>query len=249
MSAPKIKLEVDVMTNTDNAHLASEVVDTITELMSVKVKLGWNNYHGPSLLGQSDDATSGQVQMVIPFKVLNQANMLRITTPVQINGRGDNGFQRVTVFDLLGFNQDWGRWGVGPLVSVDTTGHAADRVVLGPAFGAVWHANEKLKLGFLSQNGFWTDTARSQLQPIIAYQFGDGWTISAGDLQFTYDWKKGRWLNVPVGFQFSKVVKIAGVPINFGLSQQYNLLNTAGQKGYSISLSATFLFPSIGHWR
>ena len=134
-------------------------------------------------------------------------------------------------------------------MSVDATGHAPDRFVLGPAFGAVWHVSDKFKLGVLSQNVFWTDTGRSQLQPIIAYELGDGWSISAGDLQFTYDWERGRWLNVPVGFQISKVLKIGGEPINFGLSQQYNLLNTAGQKGYSFSVSATFLFPTIGHWK
>lgn len=243
MLAPEIAMDADE----DENHLAGKVTDTIAPLMSVKVKLGWNNYHGPSVPGQPDSATSGQVQMAIPFTVFKQPNLLRITTPFQIDGRGDEGFQRVTVFDLLAFNQDWGRWGFGPVMSVDTTGHASDRFVLGPAAGLIWHLNPKLKLGFLSQNVFWSNTDRSYFQPIVAYQLGRGWAISTGDLQFVYDWNKGRWTNVPVGFQISKVSRFGREPISFGLSQQYNLLNRAGAKGYSITISATFLFPTFGH--
>ncbi len=248
MLVAEIAPEIAPVTEADNNQLSSQVAETIAPLMSVKLKLGWNNYHGPSLPGQPDSATGGQVQMAIPFSVFNQPNLMRVTTPFQFDGRGDDGFSRVTVFDLLAFSESWGRWGVGPVMSVDTTGQAADRFVLGPAVGVSWNVSKKLKLGLLSQNVFWSNTSRSFLQPIIGYQLGNGWALSSGDLQFTYDWEKGRWINVPIGFQISKVIKLGQrQPISFGLSQQYNLLNTTGQKGYSISFSVTFLFPTLGH--
>jgi hypothetical protein len=45
----------------------------------------------------------------------------------------------------------------------------------------------------------------TQIQPIITYQLGRGWALSAGDLQITYDWEKGEWVQVPIGFQIGVV--------------------------------------------
>jgi hypothetical protein len=245
-AAPALEI-TQTTTNTDNDHLVNQAADPIARLLSVKIKFGWNNYHGPDVPNQPDDATSGQLQVVVPFSVWQQPNIMRITAPFQIDGRGDDGVTRVTVFDLLVFHREWADWGLGPLISVDTTGHSADRLALGPVLGFESQVTSKLKIGILNQNGFWEHTARSQWQPIIAYQLGAGWSLGTDDLQFTYDWNAGRWLNVPVGFQISKVAKIFHEPVNFGLSQQYNLVDTAGRKAYSISFSVTFLFPTLGH--
>ena len=48
--------------------------------------------------------------------------------------------------------------------------------------------SKKFSVGAFTQNLFGTGVAITQLQPVISYQLGHGWALSAGDLQFTYDW-------------------------------------------------------------
>ena len=143
------------------------------------------------------------------------------------------------------FSEDWGRWGLGPVMSIDTTGTAPDGFVLGPAIGGVYNVSKKLKVGLFSQNVFWSDTALSQLQPIIAYQLGGGWSLSTGDLQFAYDWEASRWVNVPVGLQLGKVMKFGDQPVRLAFNPQYNLKNDPGLSEWSFTFTFTTLFPSF----
>jgi hypothetical protein len=64
-------------------------------------------------------------------------------------------------------------------------------------------------------------TSRSPIQTafIGAYYDSDGerfdssgaaGPLSAGDLQFAYEWKRGGWVSLPIGFQLGVVRKIAG---------------------------------------
>ena len=58
------------------------------------------------------------------------------------------------------------------------------------------------------------------LRLTMPYQLGSGWSLSAGDLQFTYDWKASRWINLPLGFQLGKVMKLGGLPSRFAINPQ-----------------------------
>lgn len=224
--------------------LSSRASDPTASLMAFNLQFNWNDYHGRDLAGKPDDAWGGQFQAVIPFTLLDQPNLLRFSAPFQFDGRGPNGLQSVSLFDLVMFDESWGRWGIGPLMSVDPTGSAPDRFVLGPAIGAVGNVNKRLKLGLFSQNLFWSDTAISQLQPVIAYQLGHGWSLSSGNLQFTYDWKAGRWVNVPVGAQVSKLAKLGKLPVRFSVNPQYNLRERGGFAKWNVSATFTALFPT-----
>ena len=225
--------------------LSVKATDPTASLMAFNFQTTYiGGYHGPSG-GLPDDSWSAQFRPVIPWNLGDLPNILRMTVPYQLDGRGQEGFGPISVFDLGVINEDWGRWGFGPVMSFDTTGDLPDEFVIGPAVGFVWQARKRLKLGLFSQNVFWSHTAQSQIQPVIAYQLGHGWAVSAGDLQITYDWEASRWRNIPVGFQLGKVTKIAGLPCRLAVNPQYNLKNDPGLPEWQLTFTFTALFPSF----
>jgi hypothetical protein len=50
--------------------------------------------------------------------------------------------------------------------------------------------SKDLLVGAFSQNLFAAHVGISQIHPVITYQLGHGWALSAGDAQFTYDWER-----------------------------------------------------------
>ena len=226
-------------------ELSSKATDPTASLMSFSL-LGTytGGFYGDGR-GQPNEASSLSLRSAIPFEFLDHPNLFRLTVPYALSGRGDEGFGAISVFDLFMFSASWGRWGIGPLMNFDTTGDLPDAFIVGPAIGGVWKVNKKLNLGLFSQNQFGSNTTLSQLQPVIAYQLGHGWSISAGDLQFIYDWKASQWLSVPVGFQIGKVTKFGDLPVRLAVNPQYNLIDRAGLNEWSISFSFSALLPSF----
>jgi hypothetical protein len=230
----------------DNVELSRQATDPTASLMALNFQSTYiGGYHGATPAGQADDAFQFAFRPVIPFEVFGKANILRLTVPFQTGGRGEEGFKPISLFDLMVFNEDWGRWGIGPVMTFDTTGDLPDEFVIGPAVGGVWQVNKKFNVGLFTQNVFWSDTAVTQIQPVIAYQLGNGWSLSAGDLQFTYDWEAARWVDIPIGFQLGKVVKIGGLPSRFSINPQYNLKNDRGLEEWSVTFTYTALFPTF----
>lgn len=228
----------------DTSNLSRRATDPTASLMALHFQgLYTGGFHG-DLPGLDEDRWTLQFRPVIPFEAFGHPHILRMTVPSQVGGRGDEGWGPISVFDLVVFDEDWGRWGVGPVMGLDTKGMAPDEYVIGPAVGSVWQVNKKLDVGFFSQNVFWSDTAATQIQPVIAYQWGGGWSLRAGDLQFTYDWESGRWVDVPIGFQLGKVTKIGKLPVPLAGNPQYNLKDGAGLEEWSIGFTFAALFPA-----
>jgi hypothetical protein len=134
----------------DAQDLSSQATDPTASLMAFNFKGLWSDFHGPDVPGERDERWEFQFQPVIPFEALGHPNILRLTVPYQLGGRGDEGLQPVSLFDLVVFNEKWGRWGVGPVMTLDPTGDAPDRFVIGPAVGGVWRVNKKLNVGAFS---------------------------------------------------------------------------------------------------
>ncbi len=129
-------------------------------------------------------------------------------------------------------------------MSFGTSDTAADDFAIGPALGGVWQVSKQLSLGLFSQNVFADDTGISQIQPIAAYQLGQGWSLSLGDLQVIYDWKQNELVSLPIGVQLGKVTTIAGQPMRFAINPQYNLKDDDGLEQFSAIATVTFLIPS-----
>lgn len=226
-------------------QLAREATDPTASLMAFNFIGNYvGDYQGPSG-GQSDDTVEVSFRPVIPFNAFGQSNILRLTVPYLTAGRGEKGIGDVTLFDLVVFNESWGRWGVGPVMTLASDDNAPDDFVIGPAIGAVWRYSKQLNLGLFNQNVFGSDTRISQIQPVIAYQLGHGWSVSAGDLQFVYDWEHERWLSVPVGFQIGKVTRIGDQPVRVAFAPQYNFADHDGLPKWSAQFTFTVLVPSL----
>ena len=183
-------------------------------------------------------------QPVIPFKAWGVANILRMTVPYALSGPGPNGLGDVTLFDLVILPQAWGRIGVGAVGNFaartsDVPAHAAG----GPAIGFVATVTKKLNLGLFNQNLFGNDVAISQMQPIVAYQLGNGWSLSLGDLQWVYDWNRDELLSKPVGAQLGKVLPIAGQPMRFAINPQYDLKDLPGNSRFKVLFTIQLLLP------
>jgi hypothetical protein len=224
--------------------LAREANDPTASLMAFNFIADYTGgFHGPDN-GRDGDAWVASFRPVIPFQAFGTSNILRMTFPYQIDGRGDEGLGDVTIFDLVVFDRSWGRWGLGAVATLAGSDAAADDFALGPAIGGVYQYSKKLNLGLFNQNVFAGDTAVSQLQPIVAWQLGDGWSLSGGDLQYVYDWKGGRWVSVPIGFQLAKVTRLAGQAIKLAINPQYNLKDDAGLEEWSVAFTFGLLVPA-----
>ena len=190
------------------------------------------------------DSTVLKFQPVLPFKAWGVANILRMTLPYAVTGPGSDGLGDVTLFDMMVFGQSWGRLGVGLVASfASTASNPPAHASAGPAIGFVAPVSKKLSVGLFNQNLFANGIGISQLQPIIAYQLGHGWSLSAGDLQFVYDWERGEFVSLPVGLQVGKVVRLGGQPMRFAVNPQYNLKDLPGADRFKTVLTISLLVP------
>jgi hypothetical protein len=196
--------------------------------------------------GTPIDETGYQLkfQPVVPFKAWGVANILRMTVPYQVSGRGPEGLEDLTIFDMAILPQSWGRIGIGAVGSfAAATSDVSAHATVGPAIGIVAGVSKKLNLGLFNQNLFGNDVAISQIQPIAAYQLGSGWSLSLGDLQWPYDWKRGEFLSMPIGVQLGKVLPVAKQPMRFAVNPQYDLKDLPGGSRFKVLFTITLLLP------
>jgi len=221
--------------------LAEQAVDPTASLMSLQL---FDNFTAD--LWQQD-GTSNEVlfRAAIPFRAWKAPNIFRATVTYTTGGVRGSGIESAQLFDLVVIPESWGRWGLGPLVSFQRDGGPG-----GPGpFAAGFAVGFTMKLGrwligLFNQNLFGRNVAISQLQPILAYQLGDGWTLSLGDAQFPFDWNGMDLVAAPLSVQLGKVVEIAGQPVRFFVNPQYNLVNRAGADRWTIGAGFAFLVPS-----
>ncbi len=220
--------------------LSSQATDPTASLMA----FNFINDFRTSYYGLDDHGFEFRFQPVIPFRAWGVSNILRVVIPYQANGPGPEGLKSVSIFDLIVLPQSWGRFGFGPVMGLtESTSDAPAKFTIGPAVGAVIPLSKKLNIGAFSQNLFGEDTAISQIQPIIAYQLGGGWALSAGDAQYIYDWKASQWVSLPIGFQIGVVKPITGQPFRFALNPQWNLKDITGAIETKIVFTVTLLVP------
>jgi hypothetical protein len=222
--------------------LSEQATDPAAALMAFNlVSTFTTSYHGTDGSG-----VEVKLQPTIPFRAWGTSNILRLSVPYQVSGPGADGLGSVTIFELVVLPQSWGRLLLGADLRLTSgTADADGGVAVGPAFGALVPLSKRLNVGLFSQNLFGDGTALSQLQPIVAYQLGNGWAVSAGDLQFVYDWDAGRFVSFPIGAQIGVVTPVAGQPFRFSLNPQYNLADATGTERFKVLLTVTLLAPAM----
>ncbi len=221
--------------------LSSQATDPTASLMSMSV-LGEAT---TSYWDRDDSGFTLKFQPAVPFKAWGTANIVRVVVPYQTAGPGDEGLKSASILHVVIVPQKWGRLAVGSAMSLaESTGSAESKFAIGPAVGGVHSASTRLTVGLFSQNLFASHTAVSQLQPIAAYQLGRGWAISAGDLQFTYDWKRGEWVLSPFGAQLGVVQRLGSQPFRLAVTPQWNAAHVEGADQFKIVFTVSMLAPA-----
>jgi hypothetical protein len=198
----------------------------------------------PSARAQSP-VQSAQPPSSAPFRAWSASNILRIVVPYQGSGPGNEGLKDVSMFNLTIVPLRWGRLAIGPVMSLSQSDSDTESTfAIGPAIGAVKPLSKRLLVGAFSQNLFAAHVGISQIQPVITHQLGHGWAVSAGDAQFTYDWERDEWTNVPPGVQVGVVRVIAKQPFRFYVNPQWNFKDLTGAVKSKVVFGITPLAPA-----
>ena len=229
--------------------LAQAAEDPTASLMSLQIA-DWYTASFHHL--DDEDANSVVLRPVVPFKTGPLKHIFRATVPFITNHPLlDAGISDMTLFDLIVFNQSWGRWGIGPVALLPSGGEdrGADKWALGPALGFTAR-HKKLLWGLFNQNlfsfagdGDRSDVNASVMQPILNYGLGHGWSAGSSEMTFAYDWEASRWSSLPLGAKVSKLVKFGTVPVQFGVQYEYDFANDESGPQNTTRFTVKFLFP------
>jgi hypothetical protein len=188
------------------------------------------------------DTQTLEFRSTIPFMVWGHENLLRVTVPYDLEGNDAPGLGDVQIFDLVVFQQSWGRWGVGPSLELTPSSGSDDTFRAGPAAGAVTK-NKHWTVGFLTQNFLSDDATESRLQPILAYKFDDVWSVGIGESEFRYDWNDDNWTQIPLGVEVDRIFDIHGQKLQIFINPQYNFQRDSSNSGWTLFLGVTLLIP------
>jgi hypothetical protein len=222
--------------------------DPTASLMSVQIQdLYSGDYH--NLTDESSNTV--QLRAAIPFQAFGLNNIARVTLPVVTDHpSGESGLSDMTVFDLIVFNADWGRWGVGPVLLVPTgeDGLSTEEWAIGPAIG--FTANQPGFLwGVFNQNLFSfagdgpQDVGVSIIQPIVNYSLPNKWSIGTSEMNITYDWERNDWTALPLGVKLAKLVKFDALPVQFSGAYEHNFADDYVAPEWTFNFTVKFLFP------
>jgi len=224
--------------------------DPTASLMSVQ----WADWYTARFHGISgEDANTMVMRAAVPFATGELSHIFRATVPfVTDHPVLDTGLSDITLFDLVVFNESWGRWGVGPVVLLPAGGSSrgSEKWAAGPAVGFTAHQG-KLLYGLFNQNLFSfagddarTDISASILQPIVSYGLGGGWSVGASEMTVTYDWEGARWSSLPLGAKVAKMLTFGGTPVQVSLQYEHDFADDAVGPADTIRLTFKFLFPT-----
>jgi hypothetical protein len=243
-NAPAIRAEAQ-----GGQSLGQAAEDPTASLMSVQVA----DWYTAKIHGLDDESANNVVvRSAIPFKTGDLNHIFRVTVPfITDHPALDEGLSDITLFDLMVFDQKWGRWGVGPVALLPTggSGRGTEQWALGPAVGFTAKKG-KFLWGAFNQNLFTyagdddrTPVNASVLQPILSYGLGHGWSVGCSEMTVTYDWQDGRWSSLPVGAKIAKLVKVGKLPIQASLQYEHDYADHRGDPEDIVRFTMKFLFP------
>ena len=229
--------------------LGQAASDPTASLMSFQI----NDWYTAKFHGL-DDETANQLvfRAVIPFSTGGFDHIFRATVPfITDHPVADSGLSDSTIFDLVVFDEDWGRWGVGAVALLPTGGEAsgAEKWGLGPALGFTVRS-PGLLWGVFNQNVFTVagdddreDVNISIFQPILSHRLGAGWSVGVSDMNLTYDWEGGRFSSLPLGAKVSKLLRLAGSPVQFSAQYEHDFADDEIGPADTFRFTIKFLVP------
>ena len=231
--------------------LAAQATDPTASLMSFQL----NDWYTANFHGIDDSLNQVVFRAAIPFALGSTNHIFRITQPyVTSSPSGATGFADTTIFDLMVFNQPWGRWGVGISGTLPTgqDGLTTDKWTAGPALGFVNSSSRPVNWGLFAQtffsfagSGSAPEVGLVNLQPIFSYQLGGGRSLSLGNSAFVYDTEKSRWASLLVGVNYGQVVSFAGQKWRPNFEVNYDFRDLVGNQQWLVRAGITLLVPAL----
>lgn len=229
-------------------ELAAKATDPTAALMSLQV----NDWYTASHHGLDDTANYVVLRAAIPFRLAGAQHIFRITQPYATSSPAGSGFADTTVFDLMVFDQPWGRWGVGLAATLPTgdNGLTTDKWTAGPALGFVNSSSKQYNWGAFVQTFFSfagkssaRDVGLVNIQPIFSYRLGQGRSLSLGNSAFVYDTERSRWAALQLAVNYGQVTSFWGHKWRPNAEIGYDFQDDVGNPKWTIRLGLTLLLP------
>ena len=230
-------------------QLAAQATDPTASLMSFQL----NDWYTARFHDVGDSANQIVFRAAIPFAWGDTHHIFRITQPyVTSSPTGTTGLTDTTIFDLVVFNQPWGRWGVGISGTLPTgqDGLTTDKWTAGPAAGFVNSSSTQYNWGLFAQTFFsfaGRDDAPSvglvNIQPIFSYQLGGGRSLSLGNSSLIYDMRNSRWASLMLGANYGQVVTFWGHKWRPNFEVNYDFKNDVGNQQWVVRAGLALLLP------
>ena len=153
VGVPLVATNVSAQEPASDDELAAQATDPTAALMSLQL----NDWYTASFHDQDGSANQVVFRPVIPFRLLGTQHIFRATVPYFTSSpSGSTGLADITIFDLVVFNQSWGRWGVGVSGTLPSgaDGLTTDKWTAGPAAGFVNSSGKTYRWGLFAQTFF-----------------------------------------------------------------------------------------------
>jgi hypothetical protein len=235
---------------TDSDALAAQATDPTASLMSFQ----FNDWYTRSFRDLDGSANQIVFRSALPFTLGGTDHIFRITQPwVTTSPGGADGLADTTIFDLMTFDQPWGRWGVGIAGTLPTgaDGLGFDQWTAGPALGFVNSSSKSYNWGLFAQSYFSyagdddaADVGIVNLQPIFSYRLGKGRSLSLGNSALIYDTEGRRWASLQLGLNYGQVLGFWGHKWRPNVEVDYDFKDDPGNPEWTFRVGITLLVPS-----
>jgi len=163
---------------------------------------------------QNESGSSNVVNLRAQIPYDESAWIVRLKLPMvtaapakAVTGAGD-----LALWDLGVVNAGHGQWLVGATLRIPTARDSlgSNKYSIGPAGGYLTQRGP-VTFGF-SLNTFFSiigpssypGVGKTQIEPALKYALPGGWSVGLSTMQYTYDWVRNRWTDVPVGLRVGK---------------------------------------------
>jgi hypothetical protein len=229
-------------------ELAAQATDPTAQLMSFQL----NDWYTADYHGLDDTANQIVFRAAIPFDLGSTKHIFRVTQPYATSGPNGSGLVDTTIFDLVVFDQSWGRWGVGVAgtLPTGTSGLTTDKWTAGPALGFVNSSTKGVNWGLFMQSFFSfagkasaPDVGILNFQPILSYQLGGGRSISLGNSAIIYNTERSRWSSLFMSVNYGQVVTFWGNKWRPNFEVGYDFKDDVGNPKWVIRAGIALLVP------
>jgi hypothetical protein len=253
----------------DQAELAKATLNPVASLISVPIKIDYDQNIGPIEEGNKTTVT---IQPVLPFSISEDWNVIsRTLIPLitqhdivpgvnsedgvaDIEGSGsEQGISDITqqfYFSPKAPTAGGWIWGVGPqfLLPTGSPRMTASKWGVGPTF-VVLKQEHGFTYGALA-NQTWSvsgntkpDVSVTYVQPFLSYTTKK-FTSYTINTESTYNWKTIQW-SVPVNLSVTQLLKLGGQPLTIQGGARYwaDTPDGIGPKGWGLRVQITLLFP------